>query len=326
MPSKSKSPAPKRVKAAVAAAAPAAAAGLTGVGVIDDHMTFILMVVMYAAGIFISNGFDVASLKNCSNWMNYAKSGNADAAVEQIKAFWPFGLVLTGHVFNSVVTGGSFVHDCSRTVFAAFGGGIVMNFVAGNGFTFDEHQIYICAFAWWFSTSKWSALITNEVPDNIKAVFADYNALCTAFFCTTAVTAAAAASGDKTSLFFAGDTVQVDFGSIGLAVLTAMAFEGFPLKGGWKLNLDPSNYASVGHAVTTAVFISTSLGGPLAPVDAAIDAACKAVFCSGGRTAAAFWLNIFAYLMASGAKCPFNEKLALPLVYINQGIDLVFGL
>jgi len=190
-----------------------------------------------------------------------------DAAGESFSIpSWPFGVILTGHVLNTVqgAKGGFFMGSFLNCVIACFGGIIVSDLLAGNPVSYLTNEtnvtlVFIC----WYLCNHDLPLAGINVWDKVSEfggeILQKFLDTCSLIFNTNLILGAVATgSASQAGLF--GFSV---FSPVFHAVAVGAASEFFPLNKGIKLNKCSD---AVYNAAAIAIF--TVLVGQLNTHDA----------------------------------------------------------
>lgn len=204
--------------------------------------------------------------------------------------YWPYPLILTGHVLNTCQNGGKgfWMGSLLSAVIAAFGGLIVNDIVNGNaiGLFADEALVTLVFLCWYVCNHDLPFTTFNvwtTVSEPLGPTFQKFLGTCSVVFNTNLVIAAAA-SPSKAGLL--GVSI---FTPIFMAVLVGAAGEFFPLNKGIDLSkCSQAAFDSAAIAVYTVGMGYALANGPeaLSTLNGHIDS-----FCGGHVVLAAVVIN-----------------------------------
>lgn len=228
---RSKSPGRKtRSKATEEAASNSGGGG--GFDVNDPLIQSVVVVVALSAVNFFVNGAPEHILDFFGGFMNLAATD-----VKLPISFWPYTLILTGHVLNSCQNsnGGFWIGSLLNAVIAAFGGVIVGDLVNGNKISLfaDESAVTLVFLCWYVCNHDLpftSFNLWNTVSEPLGPAFQKFLGTCSVIFNTNLVIAAAATTSAPGLL---GVSL---FTPLFMAVLVGAAGQFFPLNKGVNLN------------------------------------------------------------------------------------------
>lgn len=251
----------------------------------DPRIQSAAVVVILCAVNFLVNGAP-------DNIMNYfgGLMGMTATDVKLPIPYWPYPLIITGHVLNTCqnANGGFWMGSLLNCVVAAYGGLIVNDVVSGSaiGLFADEALVTLVFLCWYFCNHNLPMTSLNlwtTVSEPLGPIFQKFLGTCSVIFNTNLVIAAVA-SPSKAGLLGVSF-----FTPLFMAVLVGAASQFFPLNKGVDLSkCSQAVYDSAAIAVYTVGMGYALENGPdmLSTLHGHVDS-----FCGGHIVLAAVLIN-----------------------------------